>query len=280
MIDAHLHLWQPTPGRYAWLERADPTLRRPFTAAQAHRELAEAGLDAAILVQAEDSQADTEAMLATAAANPWLVGVVGWVPLDDTNLARRILERWLRYPAFCGVRHLVHDDPRDDFLQLPAVRRSLMLLAEHGIAFDVPDAWPRHLSAVVDLAAALPGLTIVLDHLGKPPIGSTEFSAWQRTIMAVAAHPNTVAKVSGLHRAGQQYGVEELRPVWDLALELFGPTRLMYGGDWPMTVPGGGYARALAPIQRLSAELSGAERHALFHGTAVRSYSIPETSDV
>lgn len=279
MIDAHLHLWEPAPGRYAWLEHADPALRRPFTSAEAHRELDGAGVEAAILVQAEDSAADTEAMLAAAEANFWLVGVVGWVPLDDTGQAGSMLERWLAHPAFCGVRHLVHEDPRDDFLRLPAVRKSLALLSELGVAFDVPDAWPRHLNAVADLAAALPGLTIVVDHLGKPPIGS-EFPAWRRAITAVAAQPNTVAKVSGLHHAGRPRSLSELRPVWDLALELFGPTRLMYGGDWPMTVPGGGYRGALAPIRQLSDELSAAERRALFHETATNAYSIAQTSDV
>ena len=97
----------------------------------------------------------------------------------------------------------MHDDPRDDFLSLPSVRRSLKALAERGLAFDVPDAWPRHLAATADLAAALPDLRIVVDHLGKPPFGGADWEPWHTALREVAAHPNTAAKVSGLQVPGR-----------------------------------------------------------------------------
>ena len=155
-----------------------------------------------MLVQAEDSERDTELMLEAAQRHPWIAGVVGWVQLDDPAVAERQLDRWQEQPQFRGVRHLVHDDPRDDFLRLPPVRRSLRQLAARGIPFDVPDAWPRHLAATADLAAELPGLRIVVDHLGKPPYGGADWERWQSTLGEVAAHPNTTAKVSGLQVRG------------------------------------------------------------------------------
>jgi L-fuconolactonase len=273
-IDAHLHLWDLDAGEYAWLGPEHGALFATFTAEQAHAELRTAGFDAAVLVQAEDSQRDTEFLLATAAASRWVAAVVGWVPLTDPHATERALQRWQGNVHFRGVRHLVHNDPRDDFLELPSVRRSLALVAERGLAFDVPDAWPRHLAATRELAAALPELNIVVDHLAKPPLGGADFSAWHAELARVAAHDNTVAKLSGLRMPGVPYTRAALRPAWDIALELFGPNRLMYGGDWPMSVPHGGYQPTWRVLGELIAELSLGEQTALLGGTASRTYRL------
>lgn len=273
-IDAHLHLWDLTAGGYAWLGPQHGALFSSFTAEQARAELDAAGIDSAILVQAEDSTRDTEFLLDTAAKHPWIVGVVGWVPLDDPASAERELDRLQQNPVFRGVRHLVHDDPRDDFLELPEVRRSLALVAERDLSFDIPDAWPRRLGAVDELAAALPGLTIVVDHLAKPPLGTPTFASWQEQLARVAAHENTVAKVSGLRSPGVAYSTETVRPAWESALELFGAGRLMYGGDWPMSVPVGGYQPTWGVLAELIDELSPDEQASLLSGTATASYRL------
>lgn len=273
VVDAHVHLWDPADG-YAWLARVDPGLRRPITAADARVELDAAGVDEAILVQADDTAADTDRMLAAAAAHDWIVGVVGWVPLDDAVRAAAELERRAAEPKLRGIRHLVHDDPRDGFLALPAVRESLARVAVQGLAFDIPDAWPRHLAPASDLAAALPELTIVIDHLAKPPFGGADWDDWAAALTAVAAHPNTVAKVSGLHSGGVARPVDVVRPAWDLALELFGPDRLLYGSDWPMTAAGSGYLSTWNQLGELIGELAPAEQLALYSGTARRVYGL------
>ncbi|OXM72428.1 amidohydrolase family protein [Amycolatopsis thermalba] len=275
VVDTHLHLWDLTVSEYAWLPPGSP-LHTTFTAEQARRELDAAGIATAVLVQAEDSETDTEFMLAQAGRHDWIAGVVGWVRLDDPDTARRQLDRWQRHPAFRGVRHLVHDDPRADFLDLPAVRRSLAVLAERGLPFDVPDAWPRHLGQVADLAAALPELTIVVDHLGKPPADPEEFRAWLSTLRAVAAHPGTVAKISGLQRPGEPLTADAARPAVEAAFEVFGAGRLMYGGDWPMTVPSGGYGRTWDAVSALIGELPASERSLVLSGTASAIYGVAE----
>ncbi|PXY24490.1 amidohydrolase family protein [Prauserella flavalba] len=274
-VDTHLHLWDLTVSEYAWLPQGSP-LHATFTAETALAELTGAGVSTAILVQAEDSEADTEFLLGQASAHDWITGVVGWVRLDHPETARHQLDRWQEHPALRGIRHLVHDDPRDDFLALPAVRRSLGLLAERGLPFDVPDAWPRHLAGLAELAEAVPELTIVVDHLGKPPRGSADYDAWRAALREVAARPNTVGKVSGLQVPGEPLTVAALRPVVDTALECFGPRRLMYGGDWPMTVPFGGYQPTWRVLAELIGELAPDERASVTHGTASAVYGVPE----
>ena len=275
VIDAHVHLWDPADG-YEWQREFgfDAGLRRPVTADEARSALDTVGVEQAILVQADDTRSDTDRMLA-AAARPWVVGVVGWIPLEDPALAEAELDRRTAAPKLRGIRHLVHFDARADFLERPAVRSSLALVAQRGLAFDIPDAWPRHLAQARDLAAALPDLTIVIDHLAKPPFGTDAWSAWSAELARVAEQRNAVAKVSGLHADGVAHSVDVVRPAWDLALELFGPERLLYGSDWPMTAAGSGYASTWQQLATLIDELSPAEREAIYAGTARRVYRLP-----
>jgi L-fuconolactonase len=268
VVDAHLHIWDLERSEYSWLTPELGPLYATFTPEQARAELDAAGIASAVLVQAEDSERDTDLMLEAAGRHPWIAGVVGWVRLDDPALDEARLE------PLCGVRHLVHDDPRDDFLARYPVRRSLRLLAERGLPFDVPDAWPRHLAATAALAAAIPELRIVVDHLGKPPFGGDDWARWHATLADVAACPNTVAKVSGLQVPGRPFTVDAVRPAWETALELFGAERLMWGSDWPLTVLTGGYGRAWEVMSALIAELTPDEQARILSGTATSVYGL------
>lgn len=273
-IDSHLHLWELGEGRYSWLNPSLGMLHDTFTVDQAQEELFAAGVGQAILVQADDTAADNEAMLATAADHPWIIGVVGWLPLENPARAAELLEHWCANPAFCGVRTLIHDDPRPDVLDLPAVRETVALLETAGLALDIPNAFPRHLGQAASLARAFPQLTIVIDHLGKPPRdGSAEdMDQWERQLRAVAAQPNTVAKLSGLHTGGAEFSATALTRAWEVALSAFGPQRLMFGGDWPVSLLGGGYTDTVAVLAALIDQLSPTEGQEIWAGTARRSY--------
>ncbi|MEO6531269.1 MAG: amidohydrolase family protein [Specibacter sp.] len=273
-LDAHLHLWTLADGQYSWLKPAHGVLYDTFTPEQARQALAAQGVGQAILVQADDTAADTEAMLAAAAAHDWIVGVVGWLPLEEPAKAAALLERWQESSKFCGVRSLIHDDPRPNVLELDAVRESLALLSGAGIPFEVPNAFPRHLGQVADLATALPGLSIVVDHLAKPPRGGTaeQMQQWEQQIRAVAALPNTAAKVSGLHTDAAEFSAQAVGQVWDVALDAFGPQRLMFGGDWPVSLLGGSYGQTKQLAATLIDSLGSAEAQAIWAGTAQRVY--------
>jgi L-fucono-1,5-lactonase len=274
-VDAHLHLWDLGRSRYPWITPALGPLHADITAEQARAELDGCGVRQAVLVQADDTEADTRFLVEVAQRCDWVAGVVGWVQLDEPAVAAGQLERWGSGRAVCGIRHLVHDDPRDDFLELPTVRTSLRLLADAGFPLDVPDAWPRHLGAVAELAAALPELTVVVDHLGKPPpAGPEQQKAWRDVLARVAGRPNTVAKVSGLQTPGHPFTVDTVRPAWETGLELFGPDRLMWGSDWPMTLLTAGYAGTWQVMSALIGELSPDEQRSLLGDTARRVYRL------
>lgn len=273
-IDAHLHLWDLTRSGYPWITPALGPLHADITAERARAELDACGISRAVLVQADDSTSDTRFLVEVAQRCDWVAGVVGWVQLDDPAVAEQQLDQWQASGRLCGIRHLVHDDERDDFLQLPAVRSSLDMLSAAGVPFDIPDAWPRHLGPAAELAAALPELTVVVDHLGKPPPAGPEQDAWREALAAVARRPNTVAKVSGLQVPGRPLTADAVRPAWEAGLELFGPDRLMWGSDWPMTLLTEGYTRTWQVMSALIGELTTKEQQLLLGGTARRVYRL------
>ncbi|MBT2587718.1 amidohydrolase [Arthrobacter sp. ISL-95] len=284
MIDSHLHLWTldtfVTGGvrHYSWLGPQHGALFRSFGEDEARETLDAAGVRGAVLVQADDSVADTESMLAVAERNPWVFGVVGWIRLDAPAEAAEQLHRFTAQPVFRGVRHLLHDDPRSDFLDLPTVRDSLTLVAQRGLTLDIPDAFPRHLDSAVRLAREMPELTVVLDHLGKPPLADPQLmDSWRANFMAFGREPNSVAKLSGLYLPGAEYTAESLRPLFESALEAFGPERLMIGCDWPVSTLGAPYGRTLDVLLELVSTLSPSEQDLVLEETAIRVYGLAVT---
>lgn len=252
---------------------------RTFAPDELAPQLAAAGIDRTVLVQAANSFADTDAMLAQAEAYDWIGAVVGWVPLEDPAAAARALDdRYLANPWFTGVRHLNHDEADPDWLVRPKVIDGLKVLQERKLAFDVVAVHPLHLLHVPALAAACPDLTIVVDHLAKPPIKSRDYAAWKDDLKAAAEHANVVAKVSGLNTAAdpERWTGSDLVESIGFALEVFGAGRLMFGSDWPVAILAGDYAKVWRETNVALDELGvqGADRAAILGDNAERIYRV------
>lgn len=286
IIDSHMHVWDRSVSDYDWITDDLAPLTEVHTPGRNADALAGCGVDQVVLVQAEDSPTDTAYMLDTAygrldGALPQdhrtrITGVVGWAPLDDPPAAAEQVERLAAEPLVKGVRHLIHRDPRaEEFLRLEAVHAGLEVLTEAGLVLDLPDAWPWFARDIAATARRHPGLTIVIDHLAKPPADPQAWQEWARCLRESAARPNTVVKVSGLHLDGIPYTARALRPSFEVALEAFGPDRMMYGGDWPMTRPNDGYVKTFEVLAELIGSLSDAESGAIWSGTAARTYGLP-----
>ena len=273
-IDAHQHIWDLATGAYAWTTAAEGAIFRSFAPADLEPELARAGIDGTVLVQAADSLADTDAMVEARTANPWILGIVGWAPLDDADAAARAIESRLGH-GLRGIRHLIHHEPDPDWLIRSDVRAGLARLATFGLAFDVVAVFPDHLRHVPRIADEHPGLTLVIDHLAKPPIRAAGWDRWRRELEAAARRPNVVAKLSGLDTAaGQAWTMDEIRPSVDIAIEAFGPGRLLFGSDWPVCLQVSTYGEVVDATERWLSELSPDERAAVLGGNAERVYRL------
>ncbi len=273
-IDAHQHFWDIESGRYDWPTPAEAAIHRTFRPSDLEPELRASGIDRTIVVQAVDTLDDTDSMLAAAAANPWIAGVVGWVPLEDVARAEAALAAWSEAPLR-GVRHLIHHEADPDWLVNPRIQPGLELLARRGLAFDVVAVFPDHLGHVPTIADRHPNLTLVIDHLANPPIRGDGWDAWRAGLEEAARRPNVVAKLSGLDTAaGPGWTRAELRPSIDVALEAFGPDRLLFGSDWPVCRMFSTYGEVVGAAIDAVADLTTAERRAILGETAARVYGL------
>ena len=167
------------------------------------------------------------------------------MPARRPAAARRRLDELQDRPKLRGIRHLIHQEPDPHWILRSTVGDGLALLEERGLLLELPAVYPNHLDDVPTLAARYPGLTIVVDHLGKPPLGTDEMARWEELLRAAAAWPNVHAKISGLNTAtaDRHWTADDLQPAVDVALDAFGPGRLVCGSDWPVALLNGTYAR-------------------------------------
>ncbi|MFE5754766.1 amidohydrolase family protein [Streptomyces massasporeus] len=256
VVDAHHHVWDLSVRDQDWITGPElAPLRRDFTMKDLASEARAAGVARTVLVQTVTVPEETPEFLALAAEHDLIAGVVGWTDLTRPGIADELarLRALPGGPYLKGIRHQVQGEPDPEWLLRPDVQRGLAAVADTGLVYDLV-VLPHQLPACVRAATALPGLTFVLDHLGKPPIASGALEPWATGLRALAALPNTVAKLSGLLTEADpaSWTVEDLRPYAEVALEAFGPGRLMYGSDWPVSTLGAAYGDTLDLTRRLT----------------------------
>ncbi|MGW7402513.1 amidohydrolase family protein [Streptomyces sp. NPDC054833] len=277
-VDAHHHVWDLSVRDQDWITGPElRPLRRNFTLADLAPQARAAGVGRTVLVQTVTVPEETPEFLALADAHDLVGAVVGWTDLTRPDVADE-LARLRELPGgryLKGIRHQVQGEPDPQWLLRSDVRRGLAAVADAGLVYDLV-VLPHQLPAGAEAAASLPGLTFVLDHLGKPPIASGEPEPWATAVRTLAALPNTVAKLSGLVTEADHasWAVGDLRPYTDVALAAFGPHRLMFGSDWPVCTLAATYGQVLAVTGELTPQLSEAERAAVLSGTATRVYRL------
>lgn len=275
-----------------WLDSdaALAPLRRNFSFADLAPLAAAAGVSATVVVQTLTEVAETPELLALALAEPLVGAAVGWTRLTAPDVADAVagLQAMPGGRYLAGIRHPLLTEPDPDWISRPEVRRGLAAVGGAGLCFDVV-ARPGQLSAVGTAAATLPGLVFVLDHLGNVEVRPEIDEAWAAAFTAFGALPNTVCKLSGIlaqagpvsrAAAGRDQGafVAHLRPYVDLALNCFGPGRLMFGSDWPVCTLSASYEGVVAAAVALTRELSEPEQAAILAGTARAVYRISDGS--
>ena len=266
-VDAHQHVWKIGQHDYFWL-KPEMAICRDYDLDDLRPQLG--GIGGTVLVQASPSAAETEFLLAVAAASGGLVrGVVGWVDLAAATAAGDIAALALR-PAIRGVRPML-GFLETDWILRPGVQPALQALARHGLRLDFP-ARPRHLPLLPELAQRHPALAMVIDHGAKPAIAQGAFQPWARDIARVARETLAFCKLSGLTtEASPGWNDDELRPYVEHLLDCFGPDRLMWGSDWPVVDLAGGLTRWREACLRL---LPTALQPAVMGETALAFYGL------
>jgi L-fuconolactonase len=273
-IDAHQHFWKYGPAEYGWINDNMAVLKRDYLPKDLKPLLAAEGFDGSVAVQARQDLEETRWLLELAEENDIIKGIVGWVDLCSPEVTKQ-LERFTSHPKFVGVRHVLQDEPDDEFMLRGDFRRGIAQLRNYGLTYDLL-LFPRHLPVALKLVREFPEQRFVLDHIAKPLIADGAIEPWNRDIQELAKFENVGCKVSGMvtEARWKEWRVEDFRPYLDVIFEAFGPERLMIGSDWPVCTLSASYAATMGLVKDYVCELGSGEQQSILGGNCAHFYDL------
>lgn len=226
IIDSHHHLWYFDQARFPWIDSTMDVLKKDYLPEDMLTNITENGMDGTVVIQAEDSENETEFLLDLASKNDFIKGVSGWVDLTAGNAEER-LEFFSDNSLLIGIRHIVQDEP-DDFLLRSDFQKGISVLSRFGLAFEIL-VYQNQLQAAIQLVRRFPAQKFVLNHVGKPNTMEIIDKEWKKEINNLAESENVYCKLSGSVWSNKDY-----YQVLDTVISAFGTDRVMYGSDWPV----------------------------------------------
>lgn len=281
MIDTHIHLLEPDRFTYEWT-KGFPALTGRFDLSDYQKASADTGIQAGVFMEVDcEESADEARYFCSLAEQPGcLIQAVVAAARPESPDFERNLEA-MAHPRLTGIRRVLHTQP-DELSQSALFRENVSHVGAHGLSFDLC-VLQRQLPLALDLVRACPQTTFILDHCGVPEISANDapagagFLAWEKSIRALAAEPNVNGKISGITAYAPEplRNAEGLRPYIDTMLEAFGPSRLVWGGDWPVVNLGNGLLAWSNITRDLLSELTPDERTLILSTNAKKIYRIP-----
>jgi L-fuconolactonase len=274
-IDAHQHFWKYDQVKHAWITDEMKLIRRDFPPNDLFPLLQELKIDGTVAVQADETWRETEYLLDLADQYSWIKAVVGWV-----NVAGKDLEEYLDHasslPKLKGFREILQAQSPEYILR-PEFVKGIQKLGKLDFTYDIL-ILPEHLDASLQLVSKCPDQLFVIDHLAKPNIKTGEWKEWRKKMALLAERELVYCKLSGMITEAdlKKWNYEDILPYMEIALDLFGPQKLMFGSDWPVCLVAGEYERVWETVNQFTDALSAGEKERIFGGTAQEFYRISE----
>lgn len=285
IVDTHVHLWDPTRLPYSWLKDL-PDLDRPHLVEDYREACGPVQVEAMVFLECDVDMspdgrsplAEVEFVMSEVAREPRIRGIVPALPMEKgpAVVGPLLDELSERFPLVRGVRRLIQSMPdAKETLASAAFQDAVRLLPNYGYHFELC-CQGSQLDEVVDFASRLPDVSFILDHCGKPLIRAGERAAYARQMKALASLPHVVCKLSDLpvEADHQNWTPENLKPYVDIVLDTFGPSRSIFGGDWPVLLLASTIPRWIDTLDDLLMDLDPGERRAIFHGNANAFYRL------
>jgi L-fuconolactonase len=274
IIDTHHHLWNYDPLEFDWIDDDMATIRRSFLPEDLKATIDSTGVSGVVTVQARQIVEETEWLLSLAAENNLMKGIVGWLPLAADNV-NELLQKYSENKWLKGVRHVVQGEPDPDFILGEAFNRGISLLKDYQLVYDIL-ILEYQLPNTIKFVDQHPEQVFVLDHIAKPKIKLNEIEPWAKSLKELAKRENVSCKISGMVTEAdfKQWTPEQLQPYFDVVLDAFGPSRLMYGSDWPVCLVATKYSGWLQLVKQVLSDLSDSEKEQIFYKNAVETYQL------
>jgi len=257
IIDSHQHFWNYEPTKHAWIDEDMKVIRQDFLPEMLKKEFDKHDIDGCVAIQTDQTEAENMFLLHLAEKNAFIKGIVGWVDFKAVDLQDK-LYFYAEQEKIKGFRHIVQGEADPNFLLRKPFLKGLSQLATHNFTYDIL-VFPHQLGAVLELVQALPHQKFVIDHIAKPYIKDGFFAGWANQIKAIAACKNVWCKMSGMVTEADHtnWEYEDFEPYMAHVLESFGPSRIMYGSDWPVCLVAGQYAEVMEVSQRAYRPVNG-----------------------
>jgi L-fuconolactonase len=273
VIDAHHHLWRYSATEYGWIDDGMAALRKDFLATDLVVELAKAGVNGAVTVQARQTLEETRWLLELARSCEAIRGVVGWAPITASNFEGSV-DALAADPKLVGLRHVVQAEP-EGFLDGADFNRGIRAMQKTGLAYDLLIV-EGQLEEAIRFVDRHPQQSFVLDHIAKPRIAARDMEPWRTRIHELSKRDNICCKLSGMatEDVWSQWSIESLRPYLETVVEAFGANRLMAGSDWPVCLVATSYVRWWQALRNYFADFSEDERTEIFGAAATKIYNL------
>ena len=272
-LDSHQHFWKYSPQQHNWIDDSMVSLKRDFLPNDLEPHLIENKIEACVVVQADQSEKETEFLLELATQYEFIKGVVGWVDLRAKNVEER-LQFYSQNQYFKGVRHIVQSE-KQDFLLDPAFQNGIGKLGNLNLTYDLL-IYSHQIEAAIKLVSQFPNQKFVLDHLAKPNIKNGKIDPWKNQIQRLAQFSNVSCKISGMVTEADHshWKPSDFIPYLDIVFDAFGENRILFGSDWPVCLLAASYQEVYQLITDYTANFSLEQRDKLFGANAERFYNI------
>ena len=278
IIDTHVHLLDQKLFKYSWASGA-PKLARDWTlddlAASAMPYTIESAVFVEVDVDHPDYMKEARWVQAIADHDARMKGCVACLPIEKGVALEAEIAELASINIARGVRRLIQSQSDPEFVLRPDVIAATKLLPKYNLSFDLC-LYHHQLKNTIAYVRACPNVFFILDHIAKPGIKAGLMEPWKSEIRELASLPNVVCKLSGVTTEADHdhWTPAQLKPYIEHVIDVFGFERLMYGGDWPVSVLAGPYTAWIDVLDGLTASCSESERRKLFRDNAQKFYRL------
>lgn len=273
-IDSHQHFWKYHPTTHGWIDSSMEALKKDFLPSDLHPLLQKNGIGGCIAIQAQQSETETAFLLHLAEEHPFIKGVVGWLDLCADTIEEKLRE-YSQNNALKGLRHVVQDEPDDNFMLRPDFKKGISLLQKHGLTYDIL-IYPKQLPTALELVKLFPEQPFVIDHIAKPKIDGKVDTMWANHISELGKHDNVYCKISGMvtETAWGGWTKNDFVPYLDNVFDSFGPDKIMFGSDWPVCLLSARYGEVVEIVEDYTMHLQKDVRAKIMGLNALKFYGI------
>jgi L-fuconolactonase len=274
VLDTHHHFWKYDPVEFDWITDEMASIRRDFLPPDLKETLASTDVEGVISVQARQTLEETRWLLELAENEDLIRGVTGWVPLMSKDL-KNVLDELSENKKLKGVRHVVQGEPDPAFILRDDFNRGIDALKEYQLLYEIL-IYENQLPATIQFVDKHSNQLFVLDHIAKPGIKFNRIDDWAKNLHELAKRENIYCKISGMVTEAdlKNWTPEQLEPYFNVVFKAFGPSRLMFGSDWPVCLSTTTYNAWLALVKSELKRFSEQEQKAVLYDNAIKVYSL------